>query len=190
MRNSIYLADPAFIVMVVAATEAYKYECYGFLLGFRRRGRIYVKVAFAYQTARRSPSSVTLVRRRRITVRNVLKAFPRYEYLGEFHSHPDYGCALGTVHLSDEDFNGVRPGEIELVMSVNRARALIPWRQCRDGSLSGVAGRHFVKMRAYLAVRKRADGIGSRVSNLRCSYAVTTANSRRLLEKNKKSPGP
>jgi proteasome lid subunit RPN8/RPN11 len=186
----VFVSEQAFIALVAAATEAYRRECYGVLLGTRRLGRVYVLTAFAYQTARRTPKSAQLVDGRRRTVRQVLRAFPKYDYIGEFHSHPGYGDEPGRPILSDSDLVGVRPGECELVVAVRRARARVPWAYCADGSLSGVAGKHFLKLRAYLTEPMRKEGVRGRSVGLRCSYAVGAASSRRLLAKRGSAPGP
>ena len=99
-RARLFLDQAAFISLVAAATEAYRRECYGVLLGIKRLGQLYVRAAFAYQTAHRTPKSVELVDGRRRTVRRVLRAFPRYDYIGEFHSHPGYGEERGKPVLS------------------------------------------------------------------------------------------
>jgi proteasome lid subunit RPN8/RPN11 len=186
----VFVSEQAFVALVAAATEAYRRECYGVLLGTRRLGRIYIRTALAYQTARRTPKSAQLVEGRRRTVRQVLRAFPRYDYIGEFHSHPGYGDEPGRPILSDADLVGVRPGECEMVVAVRRARARTPWSHCADGSLSGVAGRHFLKLRAHLAEPMRNGEVRGRPVGLRCSYAVGAASSRRLLAERGSAPGP
>ncbi len=189
-RAQLFLDQATFISLVAAAVEAYRRECYGVLLGTKRLGRLYVRAAFAYQTAHRTPKSVELVDGRRRTVRRLLRAFPRYEYIGEFHSHPGYGEERGESVLSSADMIGVREGECEVVIAVRRARGVVPWQYCADGSLSGVAGKHFVKLRAFLAEPMKKGGVRGTPVGLKCDYAVSTASSKRLLDKRKAAPGP
>lgn len=149
--GQVFLSEQAFINLVVAATEAYQKECYGVLLENGRLGRSYIHVAFAYQTARRTPSTVELVTGRWNTLRRVLQTFPKYDYIGEFHSHPDYGGRVGDTAISDSDLIGVREGECGLVIAIHRSLRMIPWLYCLDGTLLGVVAKHFIKMKAYLA---------------------------------------
>ena len=187
----VFLDETVFITMVCAAAEAYRRECYGVLLGDTRRGRTYIRAAFAYQTARRTPKSVDLVDGRRRVIRQVLPSFPRYNYIGEFHSHPGYGRERGETGISPEDLRGTRPGEYELIVAVNRRKYSFPWQYCADGSLSGSAGRFGIRIRAYRAVEMKKGGVRASPVHLRCAYAVKTASSPRLLrEQQKKNHGP
>jgi proteasome lid subunit RPN8/RPN11 len=186
----VFLDEPAFISVVVSAIEAYRRECYGVLLGSVRLGRAYIRTAIAYQTARRTPTSVDLTEARRRTLRQALLAFPRHDYIGEFHSHPDFGGTSGSTTVGDSDLVGVRWGEYELIIAVRYPRNKMPWHYCADGSLSGVAGGHMVKMRAYMAEPMKKGGMRGRPVGLKCHYAVKAASSRRLLEKRKQGSGP
>ncbi len=177
----VFLDEPAFITLVCAAAEAYRRECYGVLLGCTYRARCYIHTAYAYQTARRRPKSVELLESRRRVLRQALKAFPRYEFIGEFHSHPGYGSEHGDTSISTEDLVGMRVGELELVVAIHRRSYSMAWHYCTDGSLSGAAGGHLIKMRAYLAEPLKKGGVRAVPVHLRCDYAVRTASSRRLL---------
>ena len=179
----VFLDESAFITLVCAAVEAYRRECYGVLLGCTCRGRAYIHTAYAYQTARRRPKSVELLEGRRRVLRQTLKAFPWYEYIGEFHSHPGYGREHGDTSISTEDLVGMRVGELELVIAVHRRAYSMAWHYCSNGSLSGAAGGHLIKMRTYLAEPMKKGGVRAVPVHLRCDYAVRTASSRRLLAK-------
>ena len=76
------------------------------------------------------------------------------------------------------------------MIAVHRARAVMPWAYRDDGSLSGVAGAHFLKLRAFLAEPMVKGGVRGRPVGLKCDYAVKTASSKRLLDKRKTAPGP
>jgi hypothetical protein len=84
----------------------------------------------------------------------------------------------------------VRPGECELIIAVRESPARRPWRHCRDGSLCGTAGRFHIQIRAFRAEAISGGRVRGRVAGIRCHYAVTTASSPRLLEKQKRAPGP
>ncbi len=186
----LFLEEPAFIVIVTAAIEAYRRECYGALLGTRHRGVLKCRVAVAYQSARRRSKSVELIERRRRIIRKALRSFPQYEYLGEFHSHPGYGEEQGRIFVGYSDIDGTREGECELIMAVRGNRPRKRWQYCSDGTISGVAGGFFLKLGAY-AVRKSNSGtLHPRKIRLRCAYAVGAANNQRLLSKLASSPGP
>lgn len=185
----VFLNRAAFVALTTAAAEAYRRECYGVLLGSAKRRRAWVGVALAYQSARRKPTSVDLVDRRRRIIRRLLRAFPHYDYIGEFHSHPGRGEEPGRAFLGCTDLEGVRPGEFEIVVGVRQARARLPWRHCADGSLAGAAGKFHFKIRAYAATPS-GDGVRGFLVGVRCDYAVTTANSHRLLRRREAAPGP
>lgn len=186
----VFLNEQAFISLVVAAVEAYRRECYGVLLGRFHRRRVYIQTAIPYQTARRKPTSVELAEARRRTLRRVLRFFPNYDYLGEFHSHPDFGARPGNTDLGEYDLVGVRPGECELIIAVRYPRAAMTWHYCGDGSISGVAAGHMVKIRAYVAETMKSGAIRGSPVGLRCTYAVHTASSLRLLQKRQQGIGP
>jgi len=189
-RALVFLDQGTFIALVTAAAEAYRRECYGVLLGTRSRGRAHIRVAIAYQSARRSPQSVHLVGKRRRIIRRVLKAFPRYDYIGEFHSHPGSTATPVSASPSREDLQGVRPGECEIIIAIRSSPTRRPWRHCRDGSLSGTVGKFHIQIRAFRAESVSGGRLRGRVAGIRCRYAVTTASSPRLLEKQKRAPGP
>jgi len=175
------LDQGAFIGLVVAGTEAYRRECYGVLLGYRHRGMTYVQEAIPYQTALRKPLSVFVPARRRKILERVLRSIPRPRYLGEFHSHVGYGDEPPEAALSVQDILGARDRELQILISIQPRRATFRWRHNSDGSLSGSAGPYFLKMRAFQTHHTPQGKVLVRVATLRSRYAVTTANSRRVL---------
>ena len=179
-RSRVFLDQGAFIGLVMAATEAYRRESYGVLLGFRRRGMTYIQEAVPYQTAVRKPLSVFIPTSRRKMLEHLWRAMPRPERLGEFHSHVGYGDQAAGSALSREDVEGTCDNDIQVLVAVRPYRAKIPWKHNVDGSISGTVGRYFLKMRAFKTLVTRHESILIRVVWLRCKYAVSTMNRTRL----------
>jgi hypothetical protein len=92
--------------------------------------------------------------------------------------------------ISQSDLAGMRDNEYEMIIAVRKDRPAKPWQYCKDGTLSGMAGKHFIKMRAYLGESMKNGGMRGRPVGLKCAYAVNTASSRRLLERRKQGAGP
>ena len=179
-RGRVFLEHDAFVNLVLAATEAYRRETYGILLGARRRGMVYVQSAAAYQTARRKPLSVTVPGRRWRILRSVLRHVKRPTFLGEFHSHVGYGADHALAALSSDDVQNVADQEIQLLMTVRPLRAARRWRHNADGSLSGTAGPYFVRMRAFQMRLSPNGNPLTRVARLRCKHALTNMLPRSL----------
>jgi len=188
-RAKVTLDESAFIGLVLSSTEVYKRECYGALLGYTNRGIRYVRETIPYQTALRKPTSVELIDARRRTVATVLRAMPRHNYLGEYHSHVGYGDDEPERAISKVDLARVRDGEIEVLIAVKKRSSYRPWRHNADGTLSGVAGAYHLVIRAYVVERVRSKPRAHPVP-LKCKYAVTTANSERQLLRRASQPGP
>ena len=135
--KEIYLAEQAFLQLILATAEVYRREAYGLLLGYPLPGKVIVEGAIAYQTAERKFSQVSLFERQNKTIQRIISRFPKYEYIGEFHSHADYRGYEGEVGLTDDDLVGMREGETQLVVAINPRRRRVPWYTNRDGTLSG-----------------------------------------------------
>lgn len=175
-RKRVFLDQGAFLNLVLAATEAYRSETYGILLGTHKRGITYVHGATPYQTAVRKPTSVYLKSHRRKVLKHILQAISRPHYLGEFHSHVGYGDKPAGAALSPDDLIGTADQDIQVLVAVRLRRATMPWKHNQDGSLSGTVGRYFLKMRAFQMHVTRLGSTLARVTSLRCQYALKNGN--------------
>ncbi len=187
--KQMYLSEPALVGMILASAEVYRRECYGLLVGRARAGGTRVEGAIAYQTAERTFSGVSLCERPNRVIQDIVNRFPRHKhaYIGEFHSHPDYGGRDGIVGLTAADVAGVGPDEIQVVIAIHRRRRHVRWSTRRDGTLSGTLGDYHFKIGGYQVRRGaggRAGGKGARPPRARrllrvrvsCAYAVRFLN--------------
>lgn len=183
------LSEPAFLGMILASAEVYRRECYGLLVGRARPGGTRVEGAIAYQTAERTFSGVSLCDRPNRVIQDIVTRFSRHKhaYIGEFHSHPDYGGRDGVVGLTAADVAGVGESEIQVVIAIHRRRRHVRWSTRRDGTLSGTLGDYHFKIGAYQVRRgpggraDRKSGRGPQAARLlrvrvSCAYAVRFLN--------------
>lgn len=140
----------ALIGIAVSAIEVFKKECYGALLGYKKRGRFTIAEAVPYQTAERSYSSVILEGASEERVTEILNSLPWYSFLGEYHSHPAYGLEKGSVILSDMDCDNSEAGKLEVVVAVNPLNRQMPWRLNKDQTISGSISGYHLKICTYL----------------------------------------
>jgi proteasome lid subunit RPN8/RPN11 len=152
--TDIYISEQAFLGLILAAAEVYRRECYGLLFGYSLPGKAIVEGAIAYQTAERKFSTVSLYARQNKVIQKVISQFPKHEYVGEFHSHPDYGGYVGDPGLGLEDAVGVGEAEVQLVIAINPRRRTVAWSTNRDGTLSGTLGDHHYRIGGYYLRRK------------------------------------
>ncbi len=119
----VHLSQTAFLSVVLSSVEAYKKECYGLLLGHRTDTQWLVEYAVPYQTASRGHKMVRPHGGRDRRVRSCLMALSSYEVLGTFHSHPAWGKLRAVARPSQTDIASLLPGELDLIIAVNDARA-------------------------------------------------------------------
>ncbi len=147
--KEIYISEQAFLGLIFATAEVYRRECYGLMFGYALEEKIIVEGAIAYQTAERKFSEVALYERQGRVVQGIISRFPKYEYLGEFHSHPDYRGRAGLVGLTPDDLADLQEHEIHLVIAINPRRRAVPWSTNADGTLSGTLGDHHFRIGGY-----------------------------------------
>ncbi|MHC4663318.1 MAG: Mov34/MPN/PAD-1 family protein [Planctomycetota bacterium] len=168
----VLLDGAAFLSLITAAAEVYKRECFGFLLGFRRKNRIRIKAAIAIQTADRHFRDVQISVDRYRTIERIFESLPRREVIGEFHSHPSWGNLKGTTRLSRWDLVDCDPHTIQIVIAVNDSKRWTPWRVTKKGEISGTLGDVRLNIKAYHIVlepsgRKRGIPVPLRCRLLR-----------------------
>lgn len=142
--------NSALIGVLISAAEVYKKECYGMLLGFKKKGRYEIAEAVACQTASRGYSEVTISAANVERLNYILDAVPKYTLLGDFHSHPAYGTEMGRVQMSDEDCDDADLGKLQAIVAVNPASRRVRWRINSDYTISGTLGGYHFKIATYL----------------------------------------
>jgi proteasome lid subunit RPN8/RPN11 len=165
MTREIFISEQAFLSIVLSAAEVYRRECYGLLFGYSLTGKTIVEGAIAYQTAERRFSEVSLFERQNRIIQRVIARFPKYEYLGEFHSHSDYRGSEGEAGLTDADLESMTEGEIALVVAINPRRRSIPWSTNRDGTLSGTLADFRIRIGGYTIRPPATDTRGRRTKH-------------------------
>jgi len=161
----VVLRKDALVAIIVAAIEVFKKECYGLLLGEKKRNLIIIKDAFGFQTAMRNYYSSSVFEFREKRVNNTLKYLTALKLVGDFHSHTN-----GSENLSDADKKFLRQAGsnyVSLLVVINKTRKTTPWKyNARKKCLSGSIGRKFfVKIQAFVY-----DENADRVKKVRLSF--------------------
>ncbi|HLA00023.1 MAG TPA: hypothetical protein VJZ24_00125, partial [Thermodesulfovibrionales bacterium] len=86
----VYIAENAFIDLLLSSAEVYKKECLGFLLGYKLEDRFIVEHAFAVQAANRRHKAVVYNRRNHKRIEPILARFEKLQIIGDFHSHTQF----------------------------------------------------------------------------------------------------
>ncbi len=145
----IYLSEDAFMDLLLSSAEVFKRESLGYLLGYRLEDRFIIEHAFSLQTARRKRRGVIFRHRDHKKIEPILAKFEKLQIIGDFHSHTQYGEAKGLPIPSPEDIEGMEPDNLYIIVAINDLQHSRPWRENRDGSISGSIGDFFFKISAY-----------------------------------------
>lgn len=156
-----YLSDNAFMELLLSSAEVFKRECLGYLLGYRLEDRFIIEHAFPLQSAKRKPTGVIFHHKNHKKIEPILSKFEKLQIIGDFHSHTQFGEAKGLPIPSPMDIKGMEADELYIIVAINDLEHSRPWRENRDGSISGSAGDFFYKVSAYFY--PHADAIPLRV---------------------------
>lgn len=152
-----YLSEHAFMGLLLSSAEVFKRECLGYLLGYRLHDRIIVEYAFGLQSARRKRRGVIFLDRDQKKIVPILEKFSKMQIVGDFHSHTPYGAIKGIAVPSPEDIKGMEEDNVYIIVAVNDLLSTKPWRENRDGSISGSMGNLFFKVSAYYYACKNGN---------------------------------
>lgn len=144
----VYLSEHAFMGLLLSSAEVFKRECLGYLLGYRLHDRIIVEYAFGLQSARRKRRGVIFLDRDQKKIVPILAKFAKMQIVGDFHSHTPYGSIKSIAIPSPEDIKGMEEDNVYIIVAVNDLPSTKPWRENRDGSISGSMGNLFFKISA------------------------------------------
>lgn len=145
----VYLAENAFIDLLLSSAEVYKKECFGFLLGYKLEDRFIVEHAFTVQTANRRHKGVEYNRKNHKKIEPILSRLDKLQKIGDFHSHTQFGSAKGLASPSEEDILSMVRNHIYLIVAINNNEKTMPWAENRDGTISGSVGDFFFKISAH-----------------------------------------
>lgn len=140
--------------LLLNSAEVYKKECLGFLLGYGLEDRFIVEHAFGFQTAGRRPKGVVSLDRSHKKIEPIMAKFDRIQIIGDFHSHTQFGDERGLPQPSAEDIEGMKPGQIYIIVAINELKKAASWAENRDRTISGAAGDFFFKISAYYLTRE------------------------------------
>jgi hypothetical protein len=165
----IHLSDMAFTGMVLAALEAFRKECFGLLLGQQTREGLVVQYAVPYQTADRHASWVRRDEPAHRRMEKFLNNLNHVDLIGDFHSHTQGRGHRALCRLSTPDRQGLGHDEVCLILALNQRSKYQPWKQNRDGSLSGTVEDYFLKIGAW---HRGTNGDPEAKVQLLCPFAV------------------
>jgi proteasome lid subunit RPN8/RPN11 len=145
----VFLSEDAFMDLLLSSAEVFKRESLGYLLGYRLEDRFIIEHAFSLQSAQRRRRGVVFHHRDHKKIEPILAKFEKLQIVGDFHSHTQYGETKGLPVPSPEDIKGMEPENLYIIVAINDLLRSRPWRENRDGSISGSVGEFFFKISAY-----------------------------------------
>ncbi|MHA2620141.1 MAG: Mov34/MPN/PAD-1 family protein [bacterium JZ-2024 1] len=147
--------------IILAATEVYKRETLGYLLGVIGEDGVWTILnAAPYQTAEKTFTG-TAVRQQKIDLIAKLTEYfgTNFRLLGDFHSHAQWGDRLRRAMPSDEDVADAQPGFLYVIIALNdlpKEQRKSQWRISRNRMiLSGSVGKFHFEISAYFCLRLR-----------------------------------
>lgn len=135
--------------LLLSSAEVFKRESLGYLLGYRLEDRFIVEHVFSFQTARRKRRGVIFRHRDQKKIAPILSKFEKLQIIGDFHSHTPYGEYKGLPVPSPLDIKEMEPDNLYIIIAINEIERSRPWKENRDGSISGCIGSFFFKISAY-----------------------------------------
>lgn len=145
----VYLSENAFMDLLLSSAEVFKRESLGYLLGYRLEDRFIIEHAFSLQTAKRKRRGVLFDNKDYKKIASILLKFEKLQIVGDFHSHTQYGETKGLPIPSTVDVNEMEPENLYIIIAINDLRRSKPWKENRDGSISGSIGEFFFKISSY-----------------------------------------
>ncbi|MEO0225697.1 MAG: Mov34/MPN/PAD-1 family protein [candidate division WOR-3 bacterium] len=149
-----FINPPAFTAIVTSVVEVYAKETIGFLVGVRGENKFIIEYAIPYQTADVGYTHAEVDWKRAERVNEVLKLVGEgLEFIGDFHSHTQFGQSLADIKPSPTDLISTKEGEIYLIIAVNRRKRAQPWREHPDRTISGTIRDYHIKIGGYTVIK-------------------------------------
>ena len=166
----IYIAENAFLGMILATVETFHRECMGLLVGIKKEtGGFLLQHAIPYQTATRSNVEVYPSYKVQKRMQKALSNFSHMELIGDFHSHPSWGDLRYDTKPSAGDLEHMSAGNIYTIISINEAAKKQQWKYNKDGTVSGSVNGYFLKVGAWYL--DETDG-KEKMASIRCPFAL------------------
>lgn len=172
-KTQIILSDKAFIGIVLSSIEVYKKECLGILLGIKSQGKIIVEYAVPFQAvAKRTYSEVWPHSKKKNKIEEAIPQLMHLEYVGDFHSHPQFGDKKGFAELSEVDKESMEDTAIEIVAAINTSKHRTSWK-ITNGELAGCICDYNIRLAGFY---KKNNGGPIKQLDIVCPYAVGCDN--------------
>ncbi len=158
MLPNVHIRKEAFLIMLWAAQETFKSECFGFLWGrppTANHNRFLVNDAVPFQSIHhRLNTEVEQSKRGEKSFKKFMSQFDRsaVKRLGHFHSHDEWGKWKPATEMSEHDIKDmIKNGSIlDIIVAVNsRKRGPLPWTTSSDGQVRGSLGKLIFQINAY-----------------------------------------
>jgi proteasome lid subunit RPN8/RPN11 len=146
-----YLSLPSFLTIVSSSVEVFRRETIGYLVGVKAEtNKFLVEYAIPYQTAESTATHATIDTDRVSRINEILERLSEgLEYIGDFHSHTQYGDCPGTVIPSNTDLLSTVPGELNIICAVNSKKKSVDWHETHVGILAGTVGEYRIEIGGY-----------------------------------------
>jgi hypothetical protein len=144
--------------MILAATEVYKKETLGYLIGLKGEAEWAILNAAPYQTAEKSFTGSAVRQEKTELVHRLAEQFSAdFCLLGDFHSHAQWGDLLRRAMPSDEDIADGQPGFLYVIIAINdlpKEMRRKQWRISRRSLvLSGTVSKYHIEVAAFYCPR-------------------------------------
>ena len=166
MPPTVHIRKEAFISLIFSVVDIFKKESFGFVLGYRPiKGRNYFLVMEFVPFANRNEKQYTEATWTRRTKQRFhrfqeLISQLRLKYLGDFHSHPEFGGMICSPGLSDYDkADMIKNGhDLEFIVNIfSRRRGKVVWESMPDGSIRGSYDQFNIEVHVYRLVLQKED---------------------------------
>jgi len=166
MPPTVHIRKEAFISLIFSVVDIFKKESFGFVLGYRpNKRRNYFLVTEFVPFANRNEkqfTGATWTRRTKQRFQRFQELISqlRLKYLGDFHSHPEFGGMICSTGLSDHDKaymikNGY---DLEFIVGISsRRRGKAVWESMPDGSIKGSYDQFNIEVHVYTLVLREED---------------------------------
>jgi proteasome lid subunit RPN8/RPN11 len=162
-----YVSDQAFLGIVLSSIEVYKKECFGILLGYKDADYFIVQYAIPFQSAERKFGEVEIDFRRESSCLRILPQLSQLRHIGYFHSHTQWGGHKASTEPSDIDAEGMREGDLEMIIAINEKQKTLKWNYVKSKELTGAIGDYFLRIAAYNISNDKLQRL-----EIQCPYAL------------------
>lgn len=167
-----FLSLPSLMTIVSSSVEVFRKEAIGYLVGIRSENKFIVEYAIPYQTAEATATHAVIDDKRIIRINEILQRLSQQlEYIGDFHSHTEYGESPGKVIPSDEDLQSTIPGDLNLICAVNEKKRAVDWHETSSDTIAGTVGEYHIEIGGYYVDKPHIGRKYNRVI-VRCPFVT------------------